>query len=74
MNIGIRPTFEPDTAPEKVEAHLLDFDRDIYNREVELTFLARLRGERRFEGVGALIAQIRTDIAQTREVVDETLS
>ena len=74
VNIGVRPTFESETAAEKVEAHLLDFDGDIYNERVVLGFLDRLRGETRFDGVEALIAQIHADIEKTREVANESLS
>jgi riboflavin kinase/FMN adenylyltransferase len=68
-NIGVRPTFETSPVPPTVEAHLLDFDQDIYGREVRLEFAARLRGEQKFDGVAALVAQIHADIARTREVL-----
>ena len=70
-NIGIRPTFE-DQAPERhVEAHLLDFDRDLYGEEMKLSFLLRLRDEQRFPNVGALIAQIQEDIARGRSFLQQ---
>jgi riboflavin kinase/FMN adenylyltransferase len=68
-NIGVRPTFEADPVPPRVEAHLLDFDGDIYGQTLTLEFLARLRGERRFESVDALAAQIRRDVQAAREVL-----
>ncbi len=73
-NIGVRPTFEPDTVDETVEAHILDFEKDIYNEIIQVSFVERLRGEQKFSGVDALIAQIHTDIGRTREVLNETVS
>lgn len=63
-NIGVRPTFNGTEL--RIEAHLLDFDRDIYGHTLRLEFMARLRGEQRFDGIEALIAQIRADAAQGR--------
>jgi riboflavin kinase/FMN adenylyltransferase len=66
-NIGLRPTFGgTDT---RVEAHLLDFDRDIYGQELILDFVARLREERKFEGIDALIRQIGQDARRGREIL-----
>jgi len=63
-NVGVRPTFNGhDTT---VEAHLLDFDRDIYGERLSVTFERRLRPEMRFSGVDALVAQIRADAAAGR--------
>ncbi len=67
VNIGVRPTF--DSPEEVVEAHLLDFDRDIYGRRVELEFVRRLRSERRFESVSALVDQISADVADARALL-----
>lgn len=74
VNIGTRPTVsDPDPAPapdwasrdaaERVEVHLLDFEGDLYGREMEVVFLVRLRDERRFDGLDALKAQIASDRA-----------
>jgi riboflavin kinase/FMN adenylyltransferase len=70
-NIGVRPTFEQATPRRTVETHLLDFEGDLYGREVELSFAARLRGEQKFDGVEALVTQIHADIERAREVVGE---
>jgi riboflavin kinase/FMN adenylyltransferase len=67
-NVGVRPTFETSLIAPRVEAHILDFDEDIYGEEIELIFLAHLRGEQRFPDAGALVAQIHADINQAREV------
>jgi riboflavin kinase/FMN adenylyltransferase len=62
VNIGTRPTFLKDGV-ETIEVHLLDYsDGDLYDREVEVRFLARIRDERKFENVEALKMQIRDDI------------
>jgi riboflavin kinase/FMN adenylyltransferase len=68
LSIGSNPTFTAGSgsAPVTVEAHLLDFDGDLYTKRIRLEILHRLRDERRFETVDALMAQIREDIAQTR--------
>jgi len=68
-NIGFNPTFTPDKQIRSLEAHLLDFDRDIYGREVKVEFVARLRNELKFKSVGALLKQIRDDINKTREML-----
>ncbi|MCY3798703.1 MAG: bifunctional riboflavin kinase/FAD synthetase [Chloroflexi bacterium] len=63
-NIGQRPTFAGDDVT--IEAHLLDFDRDIYGEKLELSFVRRLRPERKFGGFEELVRQIQADIAATR--------
>jgi riboflavin kinase/FMN adenylyltransferase len=50
--------------------HILDFDQDIYGRTLRVHFVQRLRSETRFEGVDALLAQIRRDIEQARAVLE----
>jgi riboflavin kinase/FMN adenylyltransferase len=65
INVGTRPTFE---GPEHVlaEAHLIDFEGDLYGRRVELCFRHHLRPERRFPGVEALKQQIGADLVEGR--------
>jgi riboflavin kinase/FMN adenylyltransferase len=65
VSIGVRPTFKTGRG-ELIEAYLLDFDGDLYGRELCLEFLERLRGERRFETVDALIEQMHDDVARAR--------
>jgi len=67
-NIGTRPTF--DGQGTTVEAHLLGFDEDLYGKVLRLRFIDRIRDERRFDGPGALVAQIRMDIAHARRIFD----
>ncbi|MBI5839249.1 MAG: bifunctional riboflavin kinase/FAD synthetase [Chloroflexi bacterium] len=68
-NIGINPTFTPDKQTPNVEPHILDFNRDIYGKEVKLEFVTRLRDELKFDSVDALVKQIHADIAHTREIL-----
>lgn len=60
MNVGRRPTFEEDGAL-KAEVHLFETDADLYGRHVDVTVVARIRDERRFDGPDALVAQLRED-------------
>lgn len=69
-NIGFRPTVEARApAAPAVEVHLLGFSGDLYGANIELEFVQRLRGERRFEGLAALAEQIRADVAEARAVL-----
>ncbi|MCG8592205.1 MAG: bifunctional riboflavin kinase/FAD synthetase [Proteobacteria bacterium] len=68
-NVGQRPTFE-DARGLVAEAHLLDFDGDVYGRRVELTFEHRIRAERRFPDVDALREQIGRDVEAARALLD----
>jgi riboflavin kinase/FMN adenylyltransferase len=68
-NVGFNPTFG--NRARSVETHLLDFHGDVYGRRLAISFVARLRGEQRFAGVDALLAQIRADIAAARRVFGE---
>ncbi len=60
MNLGYRPTFE-NKHELVLEAHLLNFDRDIYGNEMKIEFLKRLRDEKKFESKEMLIHQIEID-------------
>ena len=60
MNVGRRPTFEADGAT-RAEVHLFDTDADLYGRRLAVDVVARLRGERRFDGLDALVAQLGQD-------------
>lgn len=63
-NIGVRPTITGGDAPLSIETHVLDFEGDIYGKEVSLEFLLRLRSERCFPDRDSLVAQITTDISK----------
>ena len=66
-NPGVRPTV---AAGRSVEAHFFDFDGDLYDRDVRLGFVTRLRGEQRFDGLPALTRQIALDVARARADLD----
>jgi riboflavin kinase/FMN adenylyltransferase len=68
-NVGMRPTFAG--LHRTVEAYLLDFADDIYDQTIRLDFLHRLRGERKFDGIAALVAQITTDVGAARNWLQE---
>jgi riboflavin kinase / FMN adenylyltransferase len=67
VNVGVRPTFDTGRGL-LVEAFLIDFDGDLYGRNLRVAFVERLRGERRFAGTEELIAQMHRDVAEAREV------
>ena len=67
VSIGVRPTFVTGRG-ELIEAYLLDFSGDLYGSRLELAFLKRLRGEKRFDSVDALIAQMALDVEDARTV------
>jgi riboflavin kinase/FMN adenylyltransferase len=69
INIGTNPTFTPDNQAVSVEAHLLDFDQEIYDEAVTLEFVQRLRDELKFSSVSALVEQIGRDVQQARELL-----
>lgn len=66
-NLGTRPTFEGQG--QRLEVHLLDFEGDLYDREMVVELIERLRPEQRFPSVDALIAQIRQDAEEARSVL-----
>ncbi|MFN2443971.1 MAG: bifunctional riboflavin kinase/FAD synthetase [Vicinamibacterales bacterium] len=68
-NIGVRPTFGASTQS-TIETHLLDFDQDLYGRCVRLSFVQRLRDERRFPDIDALKAQIEADLRRATRLFD----
>ena len=69
VSIGVRPTFGTGRAL-LVEAFLLDWDRDLYGQELRIDFIARLRGERRFDSSEALIEQMERDVERTRQLCE----
>ncbi|MCX6905284.1 MAG: bifunctional riboflavin kinase/FAD synthetase [Verrucomicrobia bacterium] len=66
LNIGHRPTLQQPTPQLRVEAHLLDFEGDLYGRELEITFVDKLREERKFPSLEGLRQQIAQDVAEAR--------
>jgi len=69
VSIGVRPTFVTGRG-ELIEAYLLDFSGDLYGARLELAFLKRLRGEKRFDSVDALVEQMAGDVEAARAICD----
>jgi riboflavin kinase / FMN adenylyltransferase len=65
INVGVRPTFEVD-APANIEVHIIGFHGDLYGRELTVDLTTRIREERRFPSVDALVEQLRRDVAAAR--------
>ncbi|MBW3588339.1 MAG: bifunctional riboflavin kinase/FAD synthetase [Actinobacteria bacterium] len=68
LSVGTSPTFG-EGHPLSIEAHILDFDGDLYGIQVQFEFLRHLRGEKTFDSPEALSAQIERDVALTRELI-----
>ena len=66
-SLGVRPTFDP--PQELLEAHLLDFEGDLYGRKIEVGLHAFIREEQKFESVEALVAEMRNDEANARHLL-----
>ncbi len=66
-NIGVRPTFSGKF--KTIETHIFDFDRNIYGENLRLHFHTKLRGEQKFDGVGALKTQLEKDARDAREAL-----
>jgi riboflavin kinase/FMN adenylyltransferase len=66
-NLGVRPTLG---AGRSMEVHLLDFEGDLYGRDLRVGFVARLRGEQKFPGIDALKAQIARDVEAGRRAIE----
>jgi riboflavin kinase/FMN adenylyltransferase len=71
VNVGVRPTFETGRGL-LVEAYLIGFDGDIYGETLRIAFLERLRGEKRFDSVDDLVAQMNRDAEQTKRIAEAT--
>ena len=67
VNVGVRPSF--DNGPSSIEAFLIDFNGDLYGESMGLSFVQRLRGEKRFADIAALTAQIGRDVTAAREIL-----
>jgi riboflavin kinase/FMN adenylyltransferase len=72
VSVGTNPTLQADgagPATVTVEAYLLDFEGDLYDRRLRLEFSERLRDEQRFDSISVLIAQIREDVARVKKLL-----
>ena len=69
VNIGVRPTFTSAEVLPRVEAHLLEYNANLYGQNVTLEFVERLRPEQKFSSVQSLIAQIQVDILNAQKAL-----
>lgn len=69
INLGRRPTFYEHAETSLLEAHLLDFDGDLYGERAIVRFTHFLRSERKFDGIDALIEQLRADVEHARTLL-----
>jgi riboflavin kinase/FMN adenylyltransferase len=69
VNIGSRPTFYENSTLQTVEAHLFDFDHEIYDQQMQLKFIQHIRPEKKFSNSDELMVQIKQDIQFAREVL-----
>jgi riboflavin kinase/FMN adenylyltransferase len=70
VNVGIRPTFETGRGL-LIESYLIDYDGDLYGKNLRVAFVDRLRGEKRFPSVEELIAQMHKDVAEAMEIAEK---
>lgn len=70
LNIGRRPTVDVANAPISIEVHIIDFEGDIYNKEVSVKFIKQIREERPFPSLGALIEQLTLDRQEVMKDVE----
>ncbi|HEX9147062.1 MAG TPA: riboflavin kinase, partial [Candidatus Binatia bacterium] len=68
-NIGVNPTFG--AGPRTIESFVLDFDNDIYGKSVKLSFVQRLRDERKFASVDQLVTQMHDDVKSARALFED---
>lgn len=71
-NIGVRPTFISEPGNRVVETHILDFEDGIYDQQLKVEFINRIRDEMRFASVDELVSQIQADIRITRDKLIQT--
>ncbi|MCH7816272.1 MAG: bifunctional riboflavin kinase/FAD synthetase [Proteobacteria bacterium] len=71
VNIGYRPTISED-GDALLEAHILDFDKDLYGKSIEIIFRHKIREEIKFDSLDALKQQIESDVKQVRELFSGT--
>jgi riboflavin kinase / FMN adenylyltransferase len=69
ISLGRRPTFYEHADMSLLEAFVLDFDGDLYDQEVKVRFVERLRGEERFDSAEALVEQMQRDVEDTRRLI-----
>lgn len=61
LNIGMRPTFNKNADNRSIEVNIFDFSEDIYGKEITLSFVDKIRAEQKFDGIEALVEQLKHD-------------
>jgi len=69
VNIGNQPTF--DGRKHAIEVHIFDFEDDIYNKNISIFFIKRIRAEKKFENIEKLVLQIKNDVCLARKLLNE---
>jgi riboflavin kinase/FMN adenylyltransferase len=69
ISLGRRPTFYEEADTSLLEAHVLDFDGDLYGQQVKVRFVDRLHDEEKFDSVEDLVAQMRRDVDAARRIL-----
>jgi riboflavin kinase / FMN adenylyltransferase len=69
INLGRRPTFYEHADHSLLEAHLIDFQGDLYGERAKVRFTNFLRSERKFDGIDTLITQLKSDVEHARELL-----
>lgn len=70
VNIGFRPTFEQHAETPLLEAHLIDFDEDLYGQQLRVEFATFLRSEQRFSGIDEIATQLKKDVDAARAALE----
>jgi riboflavin kinase / FMN adenylyltransferase len=69
INLGRRPTFYEHADNSLLEAHLIDFEGDLYGEPAQVQFVGFLRSERKFDGIDALVEQLKLDVDHARDLL-----
>lgn len=69
LNIGTRPTFNNNADNRSIEVHIFDFSGDIYNKEITLIFIGKIRAEQKFSGPEALVEQLKKDKETAMKII-----
>lgn len=73
LNIGSRPTFNKNADNRSIEVHIFDFSGDLYNKEITLIFVGKIRDEQKFSGVEALTEQLKEDKITALKILSDNL-
>ncbi|KZE65916.1 bifunctional riboflavin kinase/FMN adenylyltransferase [Fictibacillus phosphorivorans] len=68
-NVGHKPTFKEDQKKPSLEVHVFDFNHEIYGKTISVTWLKRIRDEKKFSGIDELISQLHADKSKTYEII-----